>query len=680
MTAFSPDCMNPDWRSFLLMSALNLKCRTSCFCDIFFRCRNCPVLALPPSISSSIQELFFPEGRESILDVSATSTFKYADELRELLPLESEKQFLMFDEVEHAFHRLMMSYIHRTFTLQKYGNALFRVHLLNYFRMPRLPSWLMSNSEADLQVCGASPSLAQLLTQTEVETPSPGDGLLLRTQSTTAEAFSRAPDNDVLRWDDSTEQLVRFILFKLFHPDAPHSKVLPGHRVCIHGMSAAFLNGAEGYYERLSPSQPGRVEVRLVSPAAVVHKVQSEKNTIVVIIPEEKIMRYPDLNDVVSFRRLRHFAAAGVADAAAWMEKFKPFLDVAGFALQRGPDPDITMSEVLERFKMSSYNICLGSTSFLGPICAYLERKLRHARQKLQPAISPAPKKIIKIFIGGEYYTLLSEGRSSKYILFKLHAYRAYGSQYLAKIELLNADGSSSSAPAQMIIVPDFLCFIPKEDFAEYLSSVADTADANFDSSFADTRDDYSSEAYNTDSGEILDCLVASFPEFKLHGKIPSRAFEKDYTLCNASKGSCLEFTEVDLGMSFKPFFSEDLTPSLDAGRRARLMKSAALEELNRCFFIHLGLALDIHPFALQVLLLMLRCVCMPFIDLACSSTRTLCALKCSLKTLSFTSPPTAHTTPFLQAIFREHSQLMLTRTKAITLLHRDAAPSAAAV
>jgi hypothetical protein len=641
----SPDCMNPDWRSFLPMSALSVKC-SSCFCDIFFRCRNCPALTLPADITSSIQELFFPEGRESILDVSATSTFKYADELRELLPLESEKQFLMFDEVEHAFHRLMMTYIHRTFTLQKYGNALFRVALLNYFRMPYLPSWLMSKSDADLEVCGTSPSLAHLLVQTEDETPSPGDGLLLRTKSTTAEAFSRAPHNDVLRWDESTEQLVRFILLRLFHPDAD-AEVLPGHRVCIFGMSAAFLNGAEGYYERRSPSQPGRVEVRLVSPAAVVHKVQSEKDTSVIMIPENKIMRYPDLNDVVSFRRLRHFAAAGVADAAAWMEKFKPFLDVAGFSLQRGPDPDITMSEVLERFKMSSCNLCLGSP-FLVPVHAYLERKLRHARQKLQPAISPAaPKHIIKIFIGGVYYTLLSDGVSSKYVLFKLLAYRAYGSKYLAKVELLNADGSSSSAPAQMIIVPDFLCFIPKENFAEYMSSVADTADANFDSSFADTRDDYSSEAYNKDSGEILDCLVTSFPEFKLHGKIPSSAFEKDYTLCNTSKGRRLEFTEVDLGMSFKPFFSEDLTPSLDAGTRTRLMKSAALEELNRCFFIHLGLALDIHPFALQVLLLMLSCVGMPFIDLACFSTRILCALKCSLKTLSFTSPPTVDTTPF---------------------------------
>jgi hypothetical protein len=36
-------------------------------------------------------------------------------------------------------------------------------------------------------------------------------------------------------------------------------------------------------------------------------------------------------------------------------------------------------------------------------------------------------------------------------------------------------------------------------------------------------------------------------------------------------------------------------------------MKSAALEELNRCFFIHLGLALDIHPLALQVWFAALR-------------------------------------------------------------------------
>ncbi len=546
--------------------------------------------------------MFFPEGRESILDVSPTSKFQYADELRELLPEESEKQFLMFDDVTSAFRRLMMSYIQRTSSLQKFGNALFRVQLRLWFRISVWPSWLMPLRTADLSIIGSSPNPAHLLVKSEDETPSPGDDVLLRTKSTTAEAFSRAPLDfaDALLWDDQTEQLVRCLLHRLFHPD---DRLCPGHRVCIFGMSSAFLNGAEGYYERRSPSQPDRIEVRLVFPAAVVRKVVADKDTTVVMIPENKIVRYPDINDVVSIGRLRAFAAAGCAAAGAWLCKFEPFLKCFQFLLQRGKDPDITMAEVLERFKMAACNLCL-SSSFLDPVEAYLQRKIRHARKKLQPAAPSQEPRVIKIYKGGEYYALINDGYGSKYCLFKLLNYHVYGTKYMAKVQLINKDGSLSNTTAT-VSFPDFGCFIPKEEFADY---IADATKANLDSSFADTRHDYSGEAYNRDSCEILSCLATSFPEFKMHGKIPSRAVEKQYSLFNASKGKRLEFAEVDLGMSFKPFFSEDFLLSCNADKRVRLSKSAALEELNRCFFIHLGLALDIHPFALQVTHMMPRC------------------------------------------------------------------------
>ena len=124
--------------------------------------------------------------------------------------------------------------------------------------------------------------------------------------------------------------------------------------------------------------------------------------------------------------------------------------------------------------------------------------------------------------------------------------------------------------------------------------------------------------------------------------------------------------------MSFKPFFSEDLFPSWGIDKRTRLGKSAALEELNRCFFIHLGLALDLHPFALQVqfmtwsrvLLVALFCRRRPFESLFNSCSRV------------SNPPPPPPSTPVSQAIFREHSQLMMTRTKVIVatrccVLHR---------
>jgi hypothetical protein len=561
--------------------------------------------------------LFFPEGRESILDVSPTSKFQYAQELRELLPEESEKQFLMFDDVAKAFHRLMMSYIQRTSALQKFGNALFRVQLQLWFHVQRLPSWLVPLMTSDISVIGASPSPAHMLAQSEFETPSPDNGLLLRTKSTTAEAFSRAPHVDVLLWDDQTEQLVRFMLHRLFHPDTS-ADVRPGHRVCIFGMSSAFLNGAEGYYERRSPLQPDRVEVRLAFPAAVVRKVMADKDTTVVMIPENRIMRYPDVSDVVSFRRLRHIAAAGCAEAGAWLHTFEPFLNVLGSSLQRGADPDISMADVVERFRMSSCNLCLGS-SFLDPVHAYLLRKIRHARQKLQPVTPPTDTKVIKIVKGCEYYSLINDSHGSKYRLFRLLNYCAHGTAYMAKVQFVNADGSLSDS-ISAISFPNFGCFIPKEEFADY---VADVTKASFDSALADTRYDFSNEAYHKDSHEILSCIAASFPEFRVHGKMPSRALEKQYTLHHASKGKCLEFTEFDLGMSFKSFFSEDFMPSCDAEKRARLLKSAALDELNRCFFIHLGLALDVHPFALQVaphFVVSLKFIdCLKFLSSTCS-------------------------------------------------------------
>ncbi len=552
--------------------------------------------------------MFFPDGRDSILDVSSTSPFRYARELAGLLPEESEKQFLMMDEVMTAFDRLALSYIRRTTTLQRFCNAFFRSQLVKYFRIQQhmLPPWLESAAAADRLVLGAAADTVAALTQSEDETPSPSEDLLLRTKSTTPESFLPPPVDDLMQWDDMTHQLVRFLLHRVFHP-SDGARLQQGHRVCITGMSTAFLNGAEGYF--VGRPEPGRVEVELVFPASVVQKVRADKNTTTIKIPEDKAVRYPDDSDVVSLARLQRAAAAGCSSSGAWLEKFSQFLfTLATYKClkSRGSDPltvDITLSDCLSRFKHASCTMC--SIASDEPMAAYMKRKLRHARNKLHPASAqPAAGAKDALRRGGEYYAMLSDGRGSgRYYLLKLLDYRVYGSKYQARVEFAKVDGSKMET---IISFPHFDAFIPKAEFDLQLSHLATSEP---DGSFADNRDNYKSEAYNEHSGEILSCLAASFPDFKLLGRVPSRAIEAPYTVRNASDGKCLEFTEVDLGMSFKPFFSEDFMPHCDGHQRARLMRCAAMEELNRCFFVHLGLALDLHPFALQVRSRLSRCV-----------------------------------------------------------------------
>lgn len=500
----------------------------------------------------------------------------------------------MFDEVVHAFERLALSYVQRTSALQRYCNSQFRALLVKEFRIEHhnLPPWLATTIAAGRNQFEESSDPVAKLTQNEEETPGPADDVLLRTRSTTAQSFTPAPLNDTLSWDDQTHQLVRFILHRLFHP-SDAARLQLNNRVCIFGMSAAFLNGAEGYFEGRVPNEPGRIEVRLVFPASVVHKVQTEKNTNVIKIPEERVVRYPDDHDVVSIGRLERAFVAGCTRSGAWLQKFTPFLTLMSLSLKRRYDDDITMAEFISRFKHLSCSLCLDSS--LEPVDAYLRRKIAHARQRLRPNIHHAVK-VRDSYKGREFYTLMSVGPIKKFVLLKLIDYCRNGSGYSGKVDLLNADGSKVTNT--IITFPSFDVFHPKAEFDQQLALAAAS---DFDSSASDTRADYDREAYNDDTDEILSCLAASFPNFKMHGLAPHCAAAKHYNVINSSNGKVLQFTEVDLGMSFKPFFSEDVMPACDASTRARLMKSAALEELNRCFFIHLGSALDVHPFALQV-------------------------------------------------------------------------------
>ena len=58
-----------------------------------------------------------------------------------------------------------------------------------------------------------------------------------------------------------------------------------------------------------------------------------------------------------------------------------------------------------------------------------------------------------------------------------------------------------------------------------------------------------------------------------------------------------LGFTQLDYGQFFTPFLSAGEMPHLAGRKRERIST-----EMNRCFFIHLGAALNIHPVWLQVI------------------------------------------------------------------------------
>jgi hypothetical protein len=57
-----------------------------------------------------------------------------------------------------------------------------------------------------------------------------------------------------------------------------------------------------------------------------------------------------------------------------------------------------------------------------------------------------------------------------------------------------------------------------------------------------------------------------------------------------------IEFNQVNFGVSFAPFLDAAELPGITGAKRHRIAS-----ETNRCFFIHLGAALNIHPVWLQV-------------------------------------------------------------------------------
>jgi hypothetical protein len=290
------------------------------------------------------------------------------------------------------------------------------------------------------------------------------------------------------------------------------------------------------------------------------------------------------------------------------LRNFLPFI-----SLFTGGDVDapISMAAMLNRLKLASHVICWTKVrGFAQPVHAYLKRKLRHVMSKVafrssaSSALTPAPT--LLLVTGHEYYSWMGERNATgqpiyypaRLVYFKVLPQTASVEMYL---ETLDDSGQKlaytwvSCKTAHMKT-----SFVPKAEFeANPLGQVIRTKRQTIDSHhYSPPPTDWST--YDSDMNEILSCLAPRCPAFTLPSSLlPSTGTSAPYQMSN---GSCsLHFTQIDHGMSFQPFFS-DKTSACDQQQRDKLLQKAALCEVNRCFFIHLGVALGLHPIALQAI------------------------------------------------------------------------------
>jgi hypothetical protein len=293
---FSADMVNPDWDAMTFMTL----------------CRSLDIPTLPPPIYSLISDTFFPNGCDRPIDVSENSKYKYAQELRELLPTECQKGNLTFDDVESAFLRLALAYARRTTRLQLYGNRMFRYVLgERVFRTKGLPEHLFESAHSDLAAIESwkDGDVFDLVDEQDC-TESPGEGLLLRTATTSPEVLAQPLSPEVLIWEESTTQTCHFLLMQLF--DLPNVLDV-GATVCLQGLKgAAWLNGAEGTLGERHPN--GRYYVDLNFPiSAVKMAIANDKSGRSrperVLISRDNLTRWPGASDRFSLRRIQEKAA-----------------------------------------------------------------------------------------------------------------------------------------------------------------------------------------------------------------------------------------------------------------------------------------------------------------------------------------------------------------------------------
>jgi hypothetical protein len=267
---------------------------------------------------------------------------------------------------------------------------------------------------------------------------------------------------------------------------------------------------------------------------------------------------------------------------------------------------------MVERIKLASDVMCW-ELVFKEAIHAYLKRKLRGVMLRLQSdksISSPAASSVKQNFtlrVGDIYYLSLGETNQSEddLIYFPVRLTRftpphAKMKSIQLAVEFLDAGGNVCDVKILILNMIAIYAnmFVPKAEFeANPLGTVMYSLRASLLSDHSDTiPTDFSS--YTSDMRLILSHVASLCAHFRvLPSMLPDPIKQSPFSV---SKGSTtLRFTQIDHGASFKPFFS-DKTAGCGAEQRCSLLDTPALRESNRCFFIHLGVALGLHPLALQ--------------------------------------------------------------------------------
>lgn len=292
------------------------------------------------------------------------------------------------------------------------------------------------------------------------------------------------------------------------------------------------------------------------------------------------------------------------------LHNFMPFIALFTAA---GEDAQVSLAAMVERIKLASDVLCWEGL-FQQPIYAYLKRKLRGATLKLQGVASmpSPPASSVKRFTlreGEIYYLSLGETNENEdgLIYFPVRLTR-FTQPYAAmqcmqlEVEFLDANGSVCDVKILILNIKALYMnmFVPKAEFeANPLGAVMFSLRAPLLSDHSDAiPTDFSS--YASDMRLILSHVASLCAHFRVHpNALPDPIKQSPFSVSKG--GTTLRFTHIDHGASFKPFFSPK-TAGCSAEQLSSLLDTPALRETNRCFFIHLGVALGVHPLAMQAI------------------------------------------------------------------------------
>jgi hypothetical protein len=182
----------------------------------------------------------------------------------------------------------------------------------------------------------------------------------------------------------------------------------------------------------------------------------------------------------------------------------------------------------------------------------------------------------------------------------KLHksTHDFYNVSHLRALRVLrNAQSSAGAAVFNIISLTQYMC-LPENDAAQTLCSAGAIINP-------------SQDAYTQETAFALRAIAADFPRFELGDKVPRsdgtpirKTFSVSFNFRSGpnrgKKKHEVIFDEIDYGISFAPFCVQEFLPSQSAEDHTMLMETAAICENFRCFFLHLGVELGVHPFALQ--------------------------------------------------------------------------------